>query len=105
MPPLEFAAAAWAEVLADDCGALRRRDVVTALAAQYPFDAAHVEADLPWHAWERAGGDGLDAAKLCHPDTGLAATMFARTGAKPSSWRWASLFRRAHPCAPVVVAD
>ena len=51
---------------------LGRRDACAALAAQFPFDRAAVEVDLPWDAW---GGDVLDAAKLCDVRTGLKAAL------------------------------
>ena len=48
------------------------RAICAALAAQFPFDRAAVEVDLPWDAW---GGDVLDAAKLCDVRTGLKAAL------------------------------
>ena len=52
---------------------MRRRDACAALAAQFPFDRAAVEVDLPWDAW---GGYFLDAAQICAVRTGLKAALF-----------------------------
>ena len=84
--------------------------VVNALAAQYPFDKAAVEAHLPWANWANDDGD-LDAAKLADGDTGLKATVLGGGAAEPGAWnssKWGSLFRRltkAGHQAPLVVAD
>jgi hypothetical protein len=72
MPPLDYADLAWVSTLCDGDGGVRRRDACAALAAQFPFDRAAVEVDLPWDAW---GGDVLDAAKLCDVRTGLKAAL------------------------------
>ena len=109
MPPLEFAPAQWVAVLARG-DVVKRADVVNALAAQYPFDKAAVEAHLPWATWANDDGD-LDAAKLADGDTGLKATVLGGGAAEPGAWnssKWGSLFRRltkASHQAPLVVAD
>ena len=109
MPPLEFAPAQWVAVLARG-DVVKRADVVNALAAQYPFDKAAVEAHLPWKTWANDDGD-LDAAKLADGDTGLKATVLGGGAAEPGAWnssKWGSLFRRltkASHQAPLVVAD
>ena len=72
MPPLDYADLAWVSTLCNSEGGVRRRDACAALAAQFPFDRAAVEVDLPWDAW---GGDVLDAAKLCDVRTGLKAAL------------------------------
>ena len=72
MPPLDYADLAWVSTLCNSEGGVRRRDACAALAAQFPFDRAAVEDDLPWDAW---GGDVLDAAKLCDVRTGLKAAL------------------------------
>ena len=72
MPPLDYADLAWVSTLCDGDGGVRRRDACAALAAQFPFDRAAVEVDLPWDAW---GGDVLDAAKLCDVRMGLKAAL------------------------------
>ena len=48
MPPLDYADLAWVSTLCDGDGGVRRRDACAALAAQFPFDRAAVEVDLPW---------------------------------------------------------
>ena len=108
MPPLEFADLAWAGVLATQPdGVVQKRDVANALAAQYPFDKAQVEAALPWDTWtlDPDHPDELDAARLCDPNTGIKATVLGM-GAEPSSWH-ARLFRRVTKPAqpPMVVSD
>ena len=69
---MDYADLAWVSTLCDGDGGVRRRDACAALAAQFPFDRAAVEVDLPWDAW---GGDVLDAAKLCDVRTGLKAAL------------------------------
>ena len=80
MPPLDYADLAWVSTLCDGDGGVRRRDACAALAAQFPFDRAAVEVDLPWDAW---GGDVLDAAKLCDVRTGLKAALFGPSPPEP----------------------
>ena len=80
MPPLDYADLAWVSTLCDGDGGVRRRDACAALAAQFPFDRAAVEVDLPWDAW---GGDVLDAAKLCDVRTGLKAALLGPSPPEP----------------------
>ena len=80
MPPLDYADLAWVSTLCDGEGSVRRRDACAALAAQFPFDRAAVEVDLPWDAW---GGDVLDAAKLCDVRTGLKAALLGPSPPEP----------------------
>ena len=80
MPPLDYADLAWVSTLCDGDGGVRRRDACAALAAQFPFDRAAVEVDLPWGAW---GGDVLDAAKLCDVRTGLKAALLGPSPPEP----------------------
>jgi hypothetical protein len=79
MPPLDYADLAWVSTLCNSEGGVRRRDACAALAAQFPFDRAAVEDDLPWDAW---GGDVLDAAKLCDVRTGLKAALLGPSSCK-----------------------
>ncbi len=79
MPPLDYADLAWVSTLCNSEGGVRRRDACAALAAQFPFDRAAVEVDLPWDAW---GGDVLDAAKLCDVRTGLKAALLGPSSCK-----------------------
>ena len=80
MPPLDYADLAWVSTLCNSEGGVRRRDACAALAAQFPFDRAAVEDDLPWDAW---GGDVLDAAKLCDVRTGLKAALLGPLPPEP----------------------
>ena len=84
MPPLDYADLAWVSTLCDGDGGVRRRDACAALAAQFPFDRAAVEVDLPWDAW---GGDVLDAAKLCDVRTGLKAALLGPSSCSSSGTR------------------
>ena len=84
MPPLDYADLAWVSTLCDGEGGVRRRDACAALAAQFPFDRAAVEVDLPWDAW---GGDVLDAAKLCDVRTGLKAALLGPSSCASSGTR------------------
>ena len=84
MPPLDYADLAWVSTLCDGDGGVRRRDACAALAAQFPFDRAAVEVDLPWDAW---GGDVLDAAKLCDVRTGLKAALLGPSSCASSGTR------------------
>ena len=84
MPPLDYADLAWVSTLCDREGGVRRRDACAALAAQFPFDRAAVEVDLPWDAW---GGDVLDAAKLCDVRTGLKAALLGPSSCASSGTR------------------
>lgn len=81
MPPLDYADLAWVSTLSDANG-VRRRDACAALAAQFPFDRAAVEDDLPWDSW---GGEVLDAAKLCDVRTGIRAALLGPKPASPCS--------------------
>ena len=108
MPPLEYADLAWTNILVSGPdGAVKKRDVVNALAAQYPFEHASVERELPWARWEHDDRPGcLDAEKLCHPHTGLKATVLVRNVAEPGTWKWTNIFKRAVATGPpAVVAD
>jgi len=84
MPPLDYADLAWVSTLCNSEGGVRRRDACAALAAQFPFDRAAVEVDLPWDAW---GGDVLDAAKLCDVRTGLKAALLGPSSCSSSGTR------------------
>ena len=84
MPPLDYADLAWVSTLCDGDGGVRRRDACAALAAQFPFDRAAVEVDVPWDAW---GGDVLDAAKLCDVRTGLKAALLGPSSCSSSGTR------------------
>jgi hypothetical protein len=81
MPPLDYADLAWVSTLSDGNG-VRRRDACAALAAQFPFDRAAVDDDLPWDSW---GGEVLDAAKLCDVRTGIRAALLGPKPASPCS--------------------
>ena len=83
-PSTDYADLAWVSTLCDGDGGVRRRDACAALAAQFPFDRAAVEVDLPWDAW---GGDVLDAAKLCDVRTGLKAALLGPSSCASSGTR------------------